>query len=532
MGNNNDNNSKHLKNDYFTLLRSTMSASYISNYYSKKNQLISLFKKDFNKVISNTRIMSHEEDQIGYIYWKNYILFYLKAEKEKGLKWADSLYTDIINQPFANSSYFLNDLFYNEFKIATCNKKIKELSSKEIKINKVNNDGISSYMDNKLNISNNFIGSFVSLFSDSMHPSDNPSLEYQKNKSKINEYLMIFKTHIFNKDHPINFIVSRFCYHFEQYIQNDITNEEIITQLQSFIVEMQVVLKLFYARTITLINFKDEKDEIVNLISSLIFNTGKLYECIYNYFQNKASRTIYKFKENIEQLKDLKPEYLGIKKQFCLNEIAEQYKKELIKERKITDINQSLQLKEKDHNLDENIKNAINCNSSTNELVVSSGSLKLAQITEKSFMKNTSLIREYYIDRPYYAVIELIHSLSMYKVPFQKIIVMATISSEITKCVNDFWADSERLLTKDILNIDADDLMNLFIFIVVTAQMPELVVHLMFVKYFTTPATKSTMMGYYFTTLEGSVDFLIKEEEFEKLYKTYQSNKEDKRNNE
>ena len=62
--------------------------------------------------------------------------------------------------------------------------------------------------------------------------------------------------------------------------------------------------------------------------------------------------------------------------------------------------------------------------------------------------------------------------------------------------------------------------------------MPELVVHLMFVKYFTTPATKSTMMGYYFTTLEGSVDFLIKEEEFEKLYKTYQSNKEDKRNNE
>ena len=130
MGNNNDNNSKHLKNDYFTLLKSTMSASYISNYYSKKNQLISLFKKDFNKVISNTRIMSHEEDQIGYIYWKNYILFYLKAEKEKGLKWADSLYTDIINQPFANSSYFLNDLFYNEFKIATCTKKIKELSSK------------------------------------------------------------------------------------------------------------------------------------------------------------------------------------------------------------------------------------------------------------------------------------------------------------------------------------------------------------------------------------------------------------------
>ena len=91
MGNNNDNNSKHLKNDYFTLLRSTMSASYISNHYSKKNQLISLFKKDFNKAISTTRIMSHDEDQIGYIYCQHYILFHLKAEKEKGLKWADSL---------------------------------------------------------------------------------------------------------------------------------------------------------------------------------------------------------------------------------------------------------------------------------------------------------------------------------------------------------------------------------------------------------------------------------------------------------
>ena len=39
--------------------------------------------------------------------------------------------------------------------------------------------------------------------------------------------------------------------------------------------------------------------------------------------------------------------------------------------------------------------------------------------------------------------------------------------------------------------------------------MNEIFIHSAFVKYFTTAQTKSTMMGYYFSTLEGSLDYLL-----------------------
>ena len=70
-----------------------------------------------------------------------------------------------------------------------------------------------------------------------------------------------------------------------------------------------------------------------------------------------------------------------------------------------------------------------------------------------------------------------------------------------------------------MLSIDADELMTIFMYIVYKAHMPLLYVHSDFINYFTSPTTKSTMIGYYYTTLKGCLDYLLEvknKEEFTK----------------
>ena len=50
---------------------------------------------------------------------------------------------------------------------------------------------------------------------------------------------------------------------------------EIIKEIQNFIEIKQVVLKLFYSKSINYKYFIDEKDEIINLLSYILFNIQK-----------------------------------------------------------------------------------------------------------------------------------------------------------------------------------------------------------------------------------------------------------------
>ena len=67
----------------------------------------------------------------------------------------------------------------------------------------------------------------------------------------------------------------------------------------------------------------------------------------------------------------------------------------------------------------------------------------------------------------------------------------------------------EDLVKPSFLNIEADDLMKILIYIVYKSKMSKLFVHLDFVKYFTIRETLSTMIGYYHTLLEGALNFIL-----------------------
>lgn len=515
MGNKNSNDSKK---EYFSLINRSMRTSLQANYYNKQNQIISLIKKDFKPAIVSVNHFSVENTNIGYILWKNYLFCYLKDLKEKGIKWGESLFTQLKQISFSNEYYFKSDFFYNEFKITTCPKRIRTMKDSQKKFNE--NDNINyCWSDNfNLNFSSNFVGSFISLYSDSLNNSDDPSTQYRKNRNRINEYLQIFKRHIFNEAHPMNIIIKKFCQHFEIYIDeyiksNEIIkekiskNDPIITGLQNFISEMQIVLKLFYSRTISLNIFRDEKDQMINLLSSLVFNTGNIYSKLYRYFQLKLVDTTQIFQEKLDAFKDIHPEDLKIKKQFCLNEITKDYQKELAKKEKD---NITLVVKDKDAAFFEN-ESIPKKGGNISDIVASSESSKLLQITEKSFQEHNIVIKSNRNNEPYFDVIQSLRTVTKYNVPFEKMLIIATISAQIIKCVNDFWDKNNELIKKSFLNIDADELMSIFIYLIIKAQIPDLFIHISFIQYFTTAATKSTMMGYYFTTLEGAMDFLIKQ---------------------
>jgi hypothetical protein len=113
------------------------------------------------------------------------------------------------------------------------------------------------------------------------------------------------------------------------------------------------------------------------------------------------------------------------------------------------------------------------------------------------------------ISTPFNDAIVLIKTLAYYQVPLEKLTIIASVSAEITESVNKFWKKMQNIIRPSLLKIDADQLMTIYIYIILHTNMSDILVHSAFVRYFITQATKSSMMGYYFSTLEGTLDFLL-----------------------
>ena len=62
--------------------------------------------------------------------------------------------------------------------------------------------------------------------------------------------------------------------------------------------------------------------------------------------------------------------------------------------------------------------------------------------------------------------------------------IFASISSEITDCVNDFWKGLNEYIDNDLLNLEIEQLMTIFIYIIIQAQIPDISVHCKIIKSF------------------------------------------------
>lgn len=502
--------------DYYDLIEKNLKKALNVNYNNINNQEISLKKSDFKNDTTN-KFNKINNQELYFIPWKNHLIYYLMGFD---YYWAERLLEFLRKNHFTNENKFESQIFYEEYKINTCPKVI-------IKINK-DNQNIFDLIDDEtlpnpfINLSNNLTGSLSSINS-------NNSNEYSvEDKKRRKEYCTIFKEQMYHEDHPIYIIIKQFISLFIEeidkkieYIKNQkiediklLKNEcnEIMEQIQSFVLEIQIVFKLFYSRTISLIDFKDEREEILNLITSVFFNVGNFYQKLYEFLFIINKNKILLFKEKIEILGNIEPEDLDIQEKFLLNNKTRKFQETLKqnKPRNIEDesneINTSSNKLNLKLNIEEEQSNNNNHKYEDNELIVSSESSKLKRFINKFiFNRNKNDNKE-----PYEDAILFLKGINNYKTPFEKLIIIASVSSLITEAINEFWKDMKQYIEPTMLNIGSDDLTPIYIYILVKANLPELFIHCDFIKFFTCFSSKNTgVMGFYYNTVKGCLNYIL-----------------------
>ena len=360
----------------------------------------------------------------------------------------------------------------------------------------------------------------------------------------------------------------------EQYVNNLSAFEtEITTNLQKFIIRMHCTVKLFYSMVVDYTCFQDEKDDLLNMIITLFFKTGNLYEAVYELYNLAFSKQIQDMQDKLVNLKNVKPKNLDVQIKFCLDDDTLELQKKILKEKReekdkkegeeqskepeknnlqiITENKRhnSLDLGDEEEKEDDeeeiktNQKGKGNSDDGSEYLLEKIGILEddnnnapifsgLAQFrnTINSFnnkkmmfpklhnkLRDTIAIKDQYISEvkvagklpvPYLSAIKLLTTLKKYKAPFEKIVIIAAISDQITESATTFWSEMEKYIKKDFLSIEADEIMAIFLFIVIRSQMPEIIIFSKMITNFTTPGTRAFSIAYNFTLLEASLEYL------------------------
>ena len=687
---------------YFEDLKTIFVHNYVTNDGLLSNMKICLDEKNFDQVIeesSTTEFIDPELNRMqtnytttnnnsnteptNFINWLDYLYVYLEEEKNKDHNWAGELLDKLDQEYFLMENKYLSQFFFEEYGILSVPDCICKKRKRERKINPNNNLSM-------LNVTQNLGGSFGESFNQFENESD-AGYKYKEQRNKVKEYIKNFKEHILNNDHPINIVAQLFESVWVDYAKsrlefmknnygepNNINKKEIdkeiadlTYQFQRFMIKLQVCLKLFYSRTINYSFFNEEKDELINLTTTLVFRTGHIYEVMFSLYSYSLSQEITEMSIKYQKLRLIKPEDLGILPQFCLNgetlnmqeEILQNYLKEItedekkgnldlnkglveidIREKKLESRNVKIMLgiikerknrlpKPGQRNLDDlevnlnfeednsdddnlNINNVgkndsmliesnnilissilpksdpesinpsanvsvdnatffkrpgFNFNNESKEFLISTNTNKNQNLkkqekndflfskkigteyTEDTNDPNTFIIRDANVEKknivpfmpekilgrvsymrqnkgdflndPYDTAIGLLKQIEKYKTPFEKMMIIANISNEITDCINDFWQEMEQYIKKDFLSIEAEQIMTIFIYVIIKSGISNIFVHCKLIKLFTTCTTKSSMIGYYYSTVEASIMYIRTLKDIEELFKNKGKNK-------
>lgn len=379
--------------------------------------------------------------------WKTSLIKYSEKQLAMGIQWYKELKDQLMKTSFNSEEKYLELFFWQKFEMRTKPRCLNQSKPSEVP---------SSITDSTMS-------------------------EYQLNKEKTTEYINIFKNHLSNKDHPIticmNIFLKIFCQELQFHINhiktmedNDerkehskLLSEAISEQLVLYIFKLQKCFGYMYSKALAYKYFKKEKEDFITLFTSMFFSNKNLYNLLMELFTLTIQHDIDSFKEHLIKLNevDIQPCDLGINIKFRLDRSTEKAQVDFL------------------------LKNNIDLSD------------------DKLIYLNTYHKRDYYV--AYESAIELLKTIADYQTPYDKIKVLASISSDVVKSVMEAWKVLEEHLPRNYLTIDGDELILIFSFIVIRARMPELLTHLFLIKNFTTQDTKSSMIGYYYTTIEASI---------------------------
>ena len=690
----NDINSDPVTKGYFKDLQLIFVHNYIENDNLMSNMKVCLDEKNFDQILEDgsPNDFQNEQEQIVYepvdfINWLDFLYTYLEEEKLKHRYWAGEMLDKLDQEYFLSENKYLSQFFFEEYGILSIPDCINKKGKRERKIN------VNTSM---LNVTQNLGGSFGESFNQ-FESEDDAGFKYKEFRNKVKRYIMNFKEHILNKDHPINIVAQIFESVWVEYAKNrieqmrknypeateqnrkDIDKDvaELTYQIQKFVIKLQICLKLFYSRTINYSFFNEEKDELINLTTTLIFRTGKIYETMFSLYEFSLRTEIGDMSMKYQKLKKITPEDLGVAKQFCLDKETLELQEQILM-KNLNEINQNegskgreshnkidlakgaVEIDIKEKNLEKNQIDTLlkliqdkkrripkpgqrdmedmkvnldfeddnsesqntmaifaNKNDSVyletnnnfigsilpklegNDILAPSANVSVDNATlhnkglpfnindsgdnlintnnnnnsknkqnyynylfskkegpethQEEFNENIFIVRDSnavgknvmpfvpekilgrvsfmrkgndeYLSYPYETAIQLLKQIRKYKTPFEKMMIIASISNEITDCINDFWTEMENYIKKDFLGIEAEQIMTIFIYIIIKSGIIDIFVHCKMIKYFTTCTTKSSMIGYYYSTIEASITYIKTLKNVDELFQNKGKNK-------
>ena len=600
-----------VKTEYYKILRKKMKLSIDSIFPDNINYIVK--KKKFDKTRENNEIIRDSDN-----LWKTYLLDNISEsifDFNDNKNWKVSLYKFIEENKFYNQYLFQNGIFYQEIilsKPKTSNKKDNkdggDDSKDEIEFHFLETEPIFSSLDEdelrslskdgaystkKIGDNTSFFGVnsrikenetsefTISLTMESVNEENNNlELTEKYNSYMRKKYLKIIRTDLERDQHPLKEIINKFIQlingEIRFVVQNMNENEddpkkchhfglEIVKEIRNFIEIMQVALKLFYSKSIKFKNFEGEKDEIINLISYIIFNDKVFYKNMKNLFFYMNIQKIKILDTTFKQNKKITPKDLGVSPKYCLDKTSEEfwenYQKGIINDSNSSDKSQGINsTNEETINTDKKkkLKKCIDESASDvftegnkqkiemyrswtcvnkggdvdlnerieNDYEPSLGKLKKINVKEKlinDFEKtylpkfpdivsdresNASLLSS----EPYYMAIYYLSQIDTFQVPLEKLIMISFLSVIIVESVDKFWESRINDFPPDYFSIGADDIMTIYLYIICKLGSKSIITQLDFIKYFTTTITKQSFFGYYYSTFEGCIRYLEKEE--------------------
>lgn len=491
----------NIKSQYFSLLsQSFIKHQEIINAYQPNLQLsyIKNFKNSNNS--KNNKIRIH-------IGWKKYLLNFFEKQIKNGHDFYIDIINDIKEEKFGFENEYLSFMFLIDYE-NTYNSEKNEIHFKKY----ISEEDLLYENQLKNRLSRNSSVDYSSFPKRSRSIIDLPNIEENEIKvenQKIDQnhlrkevtYLVnIIKSQIEQKNHPINIVIRIFEKHISSLIDEllepskEIGNEtsniikniekynnSVIKNIQKFACKIHSATKIFYSKVIHLDCFSEEKDELINVIMGIIFNTGSLSHKIYYLFNIQYNNDIEEFSHKLEVIQNLNPKDIQIDDKFCLDENTDK----LIKN-----------LKAEKENLDNNIN-------------ITEDKGIFDYLLNKTKKINTTKINKY--DGYNSAMQILKNKLPKIKSPYKKMIVIATLSTKITECVDNYWAGTDEIIpSSNYLQVNSDELLKIFIFIVAHSNFPELIIHEKIVEKFTFSLTQNSMFGYYNTTLNIAINYIQK----------------------
>ena len=447
-----------------------------------ENEYFDLINK---KIENETKSTFDQTKNIGNKpkkYWKNVILHFLDKQYKLGITWCKELYEIIKTYQFSSERKYIDSFFWQRYEMRTKPKCLNQ--NPGISMN-ISNFNIQPELDLNINKSSKNLNDLTN----SQYINELSKIEYEKNKAKLKEYIKIFRKHLKNKDHPISICIKLFVEIFSREIQlytdeieeiknikdklerAKIVSEAICQQLVFYLFKLQKCFGYMYSSVFSFKYFEQEKEEFTTMFSSEFFNHKKLYDLIINLLTLEKEQEIYDFCKHILILNEnnIQPKNIGINSKFCLDKETYKIQMNFIKKNNI----------------------------------------KLSE-NELDYIQNFFNSKEYI---PYKSCIDLIKTIKMVKAPIDKINVLYSMGNEVIENINKIWKPLEKHLPKNYLSVDGDELIKIFCYILIKAKMPEILSHLSFIKNFTTKDTKSSMIGYYYTTIEAGVILAKKMEE-------------------